>query len=78
MFSGHTQINNGNISGRGGGESAWMSQLIKNLTLNFSSGHDLMVCEIEPHIGLCADSVEPAQDSQIGRASCRERVCLYV
>ena len=27
---------------------------------DFSSGHDLTVCELEPHIGLCADSSEPA------------------
>ena len=26
---------------------------------NFGSGHDLMVCEFEPHVGLCADSSEP-------------------
>ena len=26
---------------------------------NFGSGHDLMVHEFQPHIGLCADSSEP-------------------
>ena len=26
---------------------------------DFGSGHDLTVCEFEPHIGLCADSLEP-------------------
>ena len=26
---------------------------------NFGSGHDLAVCGFEPHIGLCADSLEP-------------------
>ena len=36
---------------------------VKRQTLDFGSGHDLTVCEIEPHIGLCADSVEPAWDS---------------
>ena len=40
-----------------------MAQLVKCLTLDFSSGHDLMVCEFKPHIGLCADSVAPAWDS---------------
>ena len=30
---------------------------------DFGSGHDLMVHEFEPFIGLCADSVEPAWDS---------------
>ena len=29
----------------------------------FGSGHDLMVRGIEPHVRLCADSVEPAWDS---------------
>ena len=42
---------------------AWVAQSVKHLTLDFSSGHDLMVHEIEPHCGLCADSVEPAWDS---------------
>ena len=27
---------------------------------DFCSGHDLTVCEFEPHIGLCADSLESA------------------
>ena len=55
-----------------------MAQLVKRLTLDFSSGHDLMVCEIEPPIG--ADSVEPAWDSLSLRLSLpfpcsRVRVC---
>ena len=33
------------------------------LTLDFGSGHDLAVCEFEPHVGLDADSSEPAWDS---------------
>ena len=37
-----------------------MAQLVKHLTLNFGSGHDLTVCEMEPRIGLCADSAEAA------------------
>ena len=40
-----------------------MAQLVERLTLNFSSGHDLAVCETEPHVELCADSVAPAWDS---------------
>ena len=32
-------------------------------TLDLSSGHDLTVHEIEPHVGLCADRGEPAWDS---------------
>ena len=40
-----------------------MAQSVKLPTLDFSSGHDLMVPEIEPRVGLCADSVEPGWDS---------------
>ena len=29
------------------------------LVSDFGSGHDLVVCEFEPCIGLCADSSEP-------------------
>ena len=43
-------------------QGTWMAQLVKCLTLDFSSGHDLMVHEFEPHIGLCADRAEPAWD----------------
>ena len=35
---------------------AWMAQLVKHPTLDFGSGHDLRVCEIDPCIGLYADS----------------------
>ena len=58
---------------------AWGAQSVKHPTLDFGSGHDLRVREIEPHTGLHADSTEPAWDSlslfkqkilnkQIGRA----------
>ena len=40
-----------------------MTQLVKCLTLDLASGHDLRVCGSEPHIRLCADGVEPAWDS---------------
>ena len=43
--------------------SSWASQSVEHLTLGFDSGRDLMVPEIEPHVGLHADSVEPAWDS---------------
>ena len=36
-----------------------MVQSVKYLTLDLSSGHDLMVCEFEPLIQLCADGMEP-------------------
>ena len=31
---------------------AWVAQLVKHPTLDFSSGHDLMVHEFEPNMGL--------------------------
>ena len=43
---------------------AWVAQLVKRLTLDFSSGRDLiMVRRFEPRIRLRADSMEPARDS---------------
>ena len=39
-----------------------MAQSVKQLTLDFGSGHDLMVREFEPHIRLSAVSTEPAWD----------------
>ena len=38
-------------------------QSVECPTLGFGSGRDLMVCGIEPHVGLCSDSEEPAWDS---------------
>ena len=60
----------------------WEAQSVKHPTLDFSSGHDLAVQEIEPQVRLHADKAEPAWESlsvpplpfKIGRASCRERV----
>ena len=40
-----------------------MAQLVKHPTLDFGSGRDLTVREIEPQAGLCADSAELAWDS---------------
>ena len=40
-----------------------MVWLIKHLTFDLGSGHDLVVCEFELRMGLCADSVGPAWDS---------------
>ena len=49
---------------------AWVARLVKPLTLDFVSGHDLLVCEIELlvceielRVRFCADSVEAAWDS---------------
>ena len=38
---------------------AWGAQWVKHSTLGFGSGHDLTVCELEPRVGLCADSADP-------------------
>ena len=37
---------------------AWVAQSVKHPTLDFGSGHDLTVCEFEPHVGLCTDNVQ--------------------
>ena len=42
-----------------GERGAWVAQSVEWPTLDFGSGHDLTVCEFEPHVGLCADSSEP-------------------
>ena len=41
---------------------AQVVQLVKDLTLDFGSGHDLMVHEIKHHMGFCTDRMEPAWD----------------
>ena len=41
----------------------WMAQSVERPPLDFSSGDDLTVRAFKPHIGLHADSVEPAWDS---------------
>ena len=46
-----------------------MAHLVKPLTLDLGSGHDLPVREIEPRVRLCADSVDPAWDSLSGSLS---------
>ena len=38
----------------------WVARSVKCPTLDFSLGHDIRVCEIEPCVRLCADSMEPA------------------
>ena len=40
-----------------------MAQLVKRLTLDISSDHDLTVHGIQPSIGLHADKAEPLWDS---------------
>ena len=50
-----------NIKYKNLGVPGWLSRLC--LTFDFSSGHDLMVHEFKPHVGLHTGSVEPAWDS---------------
>ena len=40
-----------------------MAHLVKHLTSDFGSGHDLMVLGIEPHVRLHTGGLEPAWDS---------------
>ena len=40
-----------------------MARSAKRPTLDFGSGHDLMVREFEPQVGIRTDSVEPAWDA---------------
>ena len=41
-------------------KGTWVAQSVKHPTLGFGLGHDLMVCEFDPHMRLHADSAEPA------------------
>ena len=43
-------------------EDAWVAQSVKHLTLDLGSGHDFSSREIEPHVRLFTDSVEPTWD----------------
>ena len=44
-------------------QGTWVVQLVKRLTLDLGSGHDLMVCESEPRVRLHASCAESAWDS---------------
>ena len=46
-------------------QGAWVAQSVECFTLDFRSGHDLMVRETEPCVGLCADNTEPAGDFSV-------------
>ena len=41
---------------------SWVAQSVKHPTLDFSSGHDLTVCDFKSHVMLCTNGVEPASD----------------
>ena len=52
------------------GRGAWMAKSVKHPTFDFSSGHDLPVCEFKPRVRLCADTVEPAWDLSLSPSLC--------
>ena len=52
-----------NLCSEDASRSAWEARSVKSPTLDFGSGHDLTVREFKPHVGLGADSMEPASDS---------------
>ena len=41
-------------------KGTWVAQSLKHPTLDFGSGHDLMVREIKSRFGLWTDNTEPA------------------
>ena len=58
-----------------GGTPGWLSQLSVRLPIS-PQVPDLMVCEFEPRVGLCADSVEPAWGSENRPAERQLVVCV--
>ena len=53
----------------------WVAQLVKQLTLDFGSGHDLRVVRSSPTLGF-ALSMEPAWDSLSPHLPLLTHVCL--
>ena len=47
-----------------------MAQSVERLTLGFGSGPDLTVRRMEPHVRLCADSLEPACNDTLSLSFC--------
>ena len=56
-------MNKSQVSGDSQSGDHSVAQSVKCPTLGFGSGHDLTVHELEPRVGLCAGSSEPAWDS---------------
>ena len=54
---------------------AWGAQSVKRPTLDFSSDHELMVCEFKPRFRLCSDGTEPAWDS-VSPSLCPSLTCV--
>ena len=51
----NSHVKDAKLLGHLGGSVSWAS--------DFSSGHDLTVCEFEPRVGLCADASKPGAAS---------------
>ena len=49
----------------GSGWGTWVAKSIESPTLGFHSGHDLTVCEFEPQLRLCTDSMVSAWNSSL-------------
>ena len=61
---------------------AWVAQSAEHPTLGFGLGHNLMVHEFEPRVGLRADSADPAGDSlslslSFSLSLCLPLLCLH-
>ena len=56
-------LKTGNFCGKCCLGGTWVAQSVKCSTLGFGSGCALKGQELKPHIGLCADSADPAWDS---------------
>ena len=55
-----------------------MAQSVERLTLDFSSGHDLMTRGIKPGISLHTDNTEPALGFSLSLCLCPALVCVCV
>ena len=56
----------------------WVAHSLKHPTHDFGIGHDLTVCGIEPHIGFCAGSADPAWDSlSLSLCPSPPHACMY-
>ena len=56
----------------------WVAPSVKHPTLGFSSSRDLAVCEMDPHVGFCAENVEPAWHSLYSSLSAPHLLTLSV
>ena len=55
-----------------------LSGRLSQLSVQLHPGHDLTVCEFEPHIGLTAVRTEPARDTLSPSLSAPPQLILYL